>query len=546
MDRVRRVLLTLGLLPVSTFVVFALLEAAPGGPARAYVHNPHLRANDIAQLNREFGAAQPFYLQYAHWLLHMLHGDFGWSRWQGETVSSVVVERLPSTVELVSFGFVVTIVIGAAIGYTMARARSGVVRNALVLPALVGRAVPVVFLGLSLQLLVGMTGWLPIAEISSRGDFSVGDRLAHLILPVLSMSVPLGAWTSIIFRDFFLHPESAARRSVLGAVQPIARTAALIGPPLLAAGFIVDLLYVWFGEGHFFYYSLIEFDLGLMAAVLLLYSAAVVLTMLCAELLTKTPAADSARTSGLPPLRAIRRRRLSTIGVIAAGVLAVAACGAAAANVIVPVGPYAIDTTHWMGYPLAPGVGGHIFGTDENGRDLLSRLLYALRTTLGIATLAALVAVALGAVVAMLVPRSIRRAALSVAGIRPFAALPLILATFTVLVARFHSAGVLTPPAIALVIGVMSAPAIIPAFRAPAPAIPAGFIDTLACALLLEVTLSIFGFAVQLPTPSLGNLLVNGQSNSTIAPWAVLIPAITVIVLLCALYALGDDLRRDA
>lgn len=47
--------------------------------------------------------------------------------------------------------------------------------------------------------------------------------------------------------------------------------------------------------------------------------------------------------------------------------------------------------------------------------------------------------------------------------------------------------------------------------------------------------------------PSLGNMLVNAQSNATVAPWAVFIPTVAIIVMLGALYALADDLReRDA
>jgi peptide/nickel transport system permease protein len=61
--------------------------------------------------------------------------------------------------------------------------------------------------------------------------------------------------------------------------------------------------------------------------------------------------------------------------------------------------------------------------------------------------------------------------------------------------------------------------------------------------LLLEVTVSLLGFGIQPPTPSLGNLLVNARSNIAIAPWVPIVPAVVVVVTLGALYAIADELR---
>ena len=105
----------------------------------------------------------------------------------------------------------------------------------------------------------------------------------------------------------------------------------------------------------------------------------------------------------------------------------------------------------------------------------------------------------------------------------------------------------LTPFAIALIIGLVSWPAIVPAFRARTPAMLGGILDVTACALLLEVTLSMHGFGVQPPAPSLGNILVNAQMTFTVAPWVAIVPTAVIVVTLFALYALGDELReRDA
>ena len=62
--------------------------------------------------------------------------------------------------------------------------------------------------------------------------------------------------------------------------------------------------------------------------------------------------------------------------------------------------------------------------------------------------------------------------------------------------------------------------------------------------LLLEATQSMIGFGVQPPTPSLGNMFQNAQSNVTIAPWDPIVSSAVLTVVVIALYAIGDQLRE--
>jgi peptide/nickel transport system permease protein len=239
------------------------------------------------------------------------------------------------------------------------------------------------------------------------------------------------------------------------------------------------------------------------------------------------------------------RSRISAIGVVALGVLVVAVVAPFAGELLTPFDPFWIDIAHWQGYPLAPGVAGHVLGTDENGRDVLARLLLALRMSLLIAVFAAFAAAALGAVVArmMKAPRFDRRDAIAVTAIRPFAGFPFILAAVTVFAASSGKIHFLNPPVIALMIAAVAWPAIVPAFRTFTPATLGAVVDLTACALLIELTESALGFGVQPPIPSLGNMLVNSLSNVTIGPWIPIVPSAAAVATLFALYALGDELR---
>lgn len=498
MNRLHRILASLGLFLVSTVVVVAFVVAAPGGPAAA------------------------------------------------ATAAQTIAELMPATIELAFFGLLTATVLGAAIGYVRACARAPVLSQALAVPPLVLRAIPVIVLALFLPLFFGLTGALPSGGIASSDAFDVRDRLAHLTAPVLCLGLPFGAWASSIFYDFFRGSGAARRRSVRSVAGPIAVVAASIGPALLAATFVVEPLVAWPGISRVFLHSVSHADLATVAGILLAYAACVVLIELAADFVPGARDRAVSRPSDSPQPSAPRAKRFSPLGVIAFVLLIGAVFGAVAADAIAPFGPYFIDQEHWMGYPLAPGVAGHVLGTEENGRDLLARVLAGIRTSLFIAAVAAVIATAIAAAAAK-VPKVASWfggiSALSATGIRPFAGLPFVLVMVMLLVASLERVNGPSLLAVAVTIAVVSWPALVPAFRDLTRTTLAAVVDCTACALLLEITVSMFGFGVQPPTPSLGNMLANAQSNITVAPWAAFIPSVAGIVMLFALYAVGDELR---
>ncbi|HMD03449.1 MAG TPA: ABC transporter permease, partial [Candidatus Baltobacteraceae bacterium] len=88
-----------------------------------------------------------------------------------------------------------------------------------------------------------------------------------------------------------------------------------------------------------------------------------------------------------------RRHRLALAGAVVIGLISLVAI---LAHWLAPADPNFIDQAHWSGYPLAPGVAGHILGTDENGRDLLSRLIYGAQISLTVAFFAVLMELTIG------------------------------------------------------------------------------------------------------------------------------------------------------
>lgn len=286
-------------------------------------------------------------------------------------------------------------------------------------------------------------------------------------------------------------------------------------------------------------------------------------------------AAEESAPSRNTVWRRFRRHKIALIGGV---IIIVMGCIAILANVIAPTDPNLIDNVHWQGYPLAPGAFGHAFGTDENGRDLLSRLIFGARISLTVALFAVIMEISIGTVLGAIsgyyggwVDFIIMRTTDVVLSI-PL--LPLLL-VITAIVAGTSNKAALNFGVIVLIIGGLSWPSVARLVRASflslrerefaeaaralgnrdgriifrhllpnavAPIIVQATLEV-ANVIILESTLSFLGFGIQPPTASWGNMLANAQSNITIAPWAAIFPGLCILVTVLAINYLGDGLR---
>lgn len=258
----------------------------------------------------------------------------------------------------------------------------------------------------------------------------------------------------------------------------------------------------------------------------------------------------------------------------ALSVLAPWVASSSSAIAIVPFGPLELDqeqiltppsTTHWL-------------GTDQVGRDLLSRLLHGGRQSLVTGLTATLIAVLLAALLG------------AAAGARgglfdtAFCRMTDIVYAFPVLVGAIAILGQTSgegpglPPSVrvGLVIGIFSWPVLfrfvrsevrrwarsefaasaraagapslrlaflhlLPAAAIPA-LVPASFIA--AGSILAEAGLGFLGLGMQPPEPSWGNLILDGMKTMDTAWWMTLFPGLFVFATVLAFQLLGEGLRR--
>ncbi len=280
-------------------------------------------------------------------------------------------------------------------------------------------------------------------------------------------------------------------------------------------------------------------------------------------------AARARRRSGGPRKRATFASRMLRTPVAVAGVVIVVTyvVAAALAPVVSPADPLRMQPQAL----LAPPGGGHPFGTDQFGRDVLARLLYGSRTSLVVALASVAMALLAGGVVGVF--SGYYGGALDNVLMRAMDvifAFPAVLLAITIMAVAGTA-----PSTIVLAIGVVYTPQFARVTRASAlelrglefidaatalgastrrilsrhvlPNISAPLIVqtslSLSFAILTESALSFLGLGTQPPTPSWGNMLAEARRFMVTAPWTAVFPGAAIALIVLGFNLLGDGLR---
>ena len=206
------VLMVIGLLAIT----FSISHIAPGDPA-ALAAGPDASREMIERIRVEYGLDKPLPQQFFIYLKALASGDWGRSINTTRPVWGDLVKYFPATFELVLFSILFSIALGVPLGVLAAMLQNRWTDHIIRVISVSGVAMPMFWLGLMLQLFVGLQlGWLPLGgqlgmmterpppithlllvDSLLRGEFAtLLEGLEHIILPALALSFP--ALASII------------------------------------------------------------------------------------------------------------------------------------------------------------------------------------------------------------------------------------------------------------------------------------------------------------------------------------------------------------
>jgi peptide/nickel transport system permease protein len=195
---VTRLLTLVPLMFVITSIVFFMVRFVPGDPARIMVGGQRISEQNLANIRKVYRLDQPLLTQYGLWVRDLLEGNLGRSYRQRTDVTTLILERLPLTLKLAGFSFVLSMLIAIPLGIVAAARRNSWVDVTATIFAVLVASSPVFFTGILLILFFSyQLGWFPALGAGEGGV----DELKHLFLPSLTLGLSLAAITTRITRS---------------------------------------------------------------------------------------------------------------------------------------------------------------------------------------------------------------------------------------------------------------------------------------------------------------------------------------------------------
>jgi peptide/nickel transport system permease protein len=294
---------SLVLLLVVSFIGFAVLTLAPGGPLSQFALSPGMTQEQINRIAEQMGLNRPMVVQYLDWLGRMLVGDWGTSYRDGQPVLSVIGRHLPATLLLMGTATVLAITIGSSIGIYSAIRRGSAFDYGMTVFAMVALSIPTFWFGLIAIYVFSLNlGWLPAGNMYSVGDQSLLDYLRHLILPASVLAlVDIAVWSrymrtatlNVVGQDFVrtARAKGLTRRRVLfkhivgNSLVPMITLAGLQLPVVLGGALVTETVFTWPGMGRLFLDSLGYSDYPVVMGLLMTSALLVLIGNLAADLI---------------------------------------------------------------------------------------------------------------------------------------------------------------------------------------------------------------------------------------------------------------------
>lgn len=307
----------------ASLISFALLRLAAGNPARL-VLGPFATPQQLNAFGRQLGLDQPLWVQYWRYLSAFVRGDWGYSFGNGQDVTTLMGNRLPASLELGLFAFVLALVLAVALALLATYRRRPIADGTVRALSWLGLGMPPFWLGLLLLLLFfQVLGWLPGPE----GRLGVGtvpppavthfytvdallagqwstfwDAYKHLLLPAVALGFAPFAFLVRLLRVNLLEVrqepflvvvrskgigrfETFARHALPNAFLPTLTAAGLILAQLVAGSLLVEKVFDWPGVGDLVVNAILRRDYAVVQTFILLSATVYVIVNAAVDVL---------------------------------------------------------------------------------------------------------------------------------------------------------------------------------------------------------------------------------------------------------------------
>ena len=304
----RRLLQAVIVMIAVAFIAFMLFQYV-GDPV-VFLLGQDAKPDQIRQLRTDLGLDQPFFVQFWHFLVNAVQGEFGLSLRHGAKVSRLIGERFPATLELSLVAAVAAVLIGIPMGVYAALRRGSFLSQVFLTISLLGVSLPTFLIGILLILVFAvLLGWFPSfgrGDVVQLGWWSTGLLSAggwnHIVLPAVTLAIFQLTLIMRLVRSEMLEvlrtdyikfararglPDRAIHfgHALKNTLVPVMTIIGLQVGTLIAFSIITETVFQWPGMGLLFIQAVTFADIPVMAAYLCLIALIFVVINLVVDLL---------------------------------------------------------------------------------------------------------------------------------------------------------------------------------------------------------------------------------------------------------------------
>lgn len=285
-------------------LIFLMLQAVPGDPAVQLLTGAGggaVSPEAVEAMRARLGLDLPVYQQYFNYLFGVFTGDLGSSFRDGREVSTMILERLPRTLELVLLAVVLALLIGIPLGSIAAR-RGGWADSLVSVLTSIGMSVPVYIIGTIFVLVFAIQlGWFPSGGFRPITEDPVG-HLTRLILPAVALSLGIISIVSRMSRSAVLEnlqqdwvrtarswgigKKQVFNKHVLrNSLTPVATVTGLQIGSLLGGTVLIEQVFIWPGLSSLLIESVVARDYPVVQGIVIILSIVFIVINLLVDIL---------------------------------------------------------------------------------------------------------------------------------------------------------------------------------------------------------------------------------------------------------------------
>ncbi|MBR3587144.1 MAG: ABC transporter permease [Oscillospiraceae bacterium] len=300
----RKLLSMIPMLLIITFLIYVGVELMPGDVIDFLIPMDQLAEmtpEEVDAFRAAKGLDGPMVVRYFNWLKGVCKGDLGYSLQNNMPVGTLMMQKLPATIELSLAALFISTVLGILLGVVSAIRKGRLADNLLTVAGMIGVAIPQFLFGVfCIMLFCLRLKWFPVGQ---RGTEGLLDELHHLFLPAFVLGISMTAGVMRYSRSSMLDSMNrdyvkTARAKGLpewkvnllhGFRVACTPVMVLIGfrlPMLISGSIVIENIFQWPGVGRWFTDSVKSQNTPIIMSVGLFMVLLVLLSSLLVDILT--------------------------------------------------------------------------------------------------------------------------------------------------------------------------------------------------------------------------------------------------------------------